>query len=62
MESPGPRASFGGWGLGEGHEENCKAVEEDDEDETLNWDEAQVCQHVLLQIKYIDMKGWTRPL
>ncbi len=42
--SPGPegaRASMGGWGLGVGAEE--KKVEEDDEEENLDWDQAQVC-------------------
>lgn len=36
----GARASMGGWGLGLGREE--KPTEEDDEDETLDWDQAQV--------------------
>jgi hypothetical protein len=43
MENPGARASSGGWGLGEVHEDSVNSVEEDDEDEPWNWDEAQVC-------------------
>lgn len=36
------RASVGGWGLGGGNEDSGKTVEEEDEDETLDWDQAQV--------------------
>jgi hypothetical protein len=42
VEPPGARASVGGWGLGVGIEDSGKATEEDDEDETLDWDQAQV--------------------
>ncbi|KAF9007987.1 HbrB-like-domain-containing protein [Cyathus striatus] len=34
------RASVGGWGLGEGHEP--KVVDDEEEDEPLTWDQAQV--------------------
>lgn len=42
MESSAARASVGGWGLGVGIEDSSKGNEEDDEDETLDWDQAQV--------------------
>lgn len=35
------RASVGGWGLGAGHEDAPKTAEEEDEDEPLDWDQAQ---------------------
>jgi hypothetical protein len=41
--SPGARASVCGRGLGGGIKDSGKATEEDDEDETLDWDQAQVC-------------------
>jgi hypothetical protein len=43
VESAAARASVGGWGLGAGHEDIGKAVEEEEEDEPLDWDQAQVC-------------------
>jgi hypothetical protein len=42
-ESAAARASVGGWGLGGGHEDSGKTAEEDEEDEPLDWDQAQVC-------------------
>jgi len=35
------RASVGGWGLGAGHEDAPKTAEEEEEDEPLDWDQAQ---------------------
>jgi hypothetical protein len=42
VESSGARASVGGWGLGAGHEDIGKPAEEEEEDEPLDWDQAQV--------------------
>ncbi|RDB24719.1 Target of rapamycin complex 2 subunit bit61 [Hypsizygus marmoreus] len=41
LESNATRASVGGWGLGAGHEDVGKATEEEEEDEPLDWDQAQ---------------------
>ncbi|KDR75396.1 hypothetical protein GALMADRAFT_249446 [Galerina marginata CBS 339.88] len=41
LEPSGTRASSGGWGLGAGNVENGKLAEEDEEDEPLDWDQAQ---------------------
>lgn len=41
------RASVGGWGLGVGREENGKPADDEEEDEPLDWDQAQVCWSVL---------------
>jgi hypothetical protein len=35
------RASVGGWGLGAGHEDAPKTAEEEEDDEPLDWDQAQ---------------------
>lgn len=35
--------SLGGWGLGGGQEDSGKMPEEDEEDEAMDWDQAQVC-------------------
>jgi hypothetical protein len=35
----------GGWGLGAGHEDIGKPAEEEEEDEPLDWDQAQVGLH-----------------
>ncbi|KAF8629174.1 hypothetical protein AX17_005759 [Amanita inopinata Kibby_2008] len=40
VESGAGRASVGGWGLGEGHVDAVKTVDEE-EDEPLDWDQAQ---------------------
>lgn len=46
LRSPDPenntRASVGGWGLGGGNVDNSKAADEEEEDEPLDWDQAQV--------------------
>lgn len=39
-EEGGNRESMGGWGLGAGVEETSKD-EEDEEDDAMNWDQAQ---------------------
>ncbi|PSR72172.1 hypothetical protein PHLCEN_2v11964 [Hermanssonia centrifuga] len=52
LKSPGPegaRASMGGWGLGVGAEE--KKVEEDDEEENLDWDQAQAVVERMVGMK-----------
>lgn len=41
LESSTTRASVGGWGLGAGHEDIGKPAEEEEEDEPLDWDQAQ---------------------
>ncbi|PPQ64995.1 hypothetical protein CVT26_015704 [Gymnopilus dilepis] len=41
IEPSGPRTSSGGWGLGAGNVENGKLTEEEEEDEPLDWDQAQ---------------------
>lgn len=41
-ESSAARASVGGWGLGAGHEDIIKTADEEEEDEPLDWDQAQV--------------------
>jgi len=40
-ESSAARASVGGWGLGAGHEDIVKMADEEEEDEPLDWDQAQ---------------------
>jgi len=68
LRSPEPpseqRASVGGWGLGTWNEEG-KYKEEDDEDEQLDWDQAQVCLRFLSSyIHWSDMHyllPWSRP-
>jgi hypothetical protein len=45
VESSAARASIGGWGLGAGHEDIGKPAEEEEEDEPLDWDQAQVGLH-----------------
>lgn len=47
VESTAARASVGGWGLGAGHEDVGKAAEEEEEDEPLDWDQAQVCHAIV---------------
>lgn len=41
-ESAAARASVGGWGLGAGHEDIVKMADEEEDDEHLDWDQAQV--------------------
>jgi hypothetical protein len=42
IEPTGTRANSGGWGLGAGNVENIKpGEEEEEEDEPLDWDQAQ---------------------
>ncbi|KAF8972942.1 HbrB-like-domain-containing protein [Flammula alnicola] len=38
---PGARVTSGGWGLGAGNVENSKGGEDEEEDEPLDWDQAQ---------------------
>ncbi|KAF9484479.1 HbrB-domain-containing protein [Pholiota conissans] len=38
---PGTRVTSGGWGLGAGNVENSKGVEDEEEDEPMDWDQAQ---------------------
>lgn len=49
----GPTRSYpqrgGGWGLGAGNEEVVRPVEEDDDDEALDWDQAQVSERYLAE-------------
>ena len=45
VESSAARASVGGWGLGAGHEDIDRPAEEEEEDEPLDWDQAQVGLH-----------------
>ncbi|KAG5646283.1 hypothetical protein DXG03_003879 [Asterophora parasitica] len=48
------RASVGGWGLGAGHEDVSKTLDEEEEDEMLDWNQAQaIVEH---------MVGMTAPL
>lgn len=39
----------GGWGLGAGNEEVVRPGEEDDDDEALDWDQAQVSENYQAQ-------------
>lgn len=39
----------GGWGLGAGNEEVVRPVEEDDDDEALDWDQVQVSESYLVR-------------
>lgn len=41
LVSSAARASVGGWGLGAGHEDTARTAEEEEEDEPLDWDQAQ---------------------
>jgi len=47
----GARGSVGGWGLGGGAEDSGKGTEEDDEDETLDWDQAQAVVERMVGMK-----------
>ena len=47
---PGVRGSVGGWGLGAGQEDTV--TKEEEEDEPLDWDQAQVCVFAFLVIGY----------
>ncbi|GLB37246.1 putative hbrB-like [Lyophyllum shimeji] len=41
------RASVGGWGLGAGHEDVSKTMEEEEDDEMLDWNQAQaIVEHM----------------
>lgn len=42
VENTAARASVGGWGLGAGHEDTVKTVDEEEEEEPLDWDQTQV--------------------
>jgi hypothetical protein len=53
VELPGARASFGGWGLGGGLEDGAKTVEEDDEDDPLDWDQAQVSRGLCISVSVL---------
>jgi len=41
----------GGWGLGAGNEEVVKPVEEDDDDEALDWDQVQAVVEKMVGMK-----------
>lgn len=55
LDSSAARASVGGWGLGAGHEDVGKAAEEDEEDEPLDWDQAQVCGKVDQHVQVVEL-------
>lgn len=44
----------GGWGLGAGNEDIIRPVEEDDDDEALDWDQAQAVVEKMVGIKPIE--------
>jgi len=47
LEPSGARGSTGGWGLGAGHEESHKVVDDEEEDYPSDWDQTQVGDRVL---------------
>lgn len=44
----------GGWGLGAGNEDIIRPVEEDDDDEALDWDQAQAAVEKMVGIKPVE--------
>jgi hypothetical protein len=56
---PGARVTSGGWGLGAGNIENSKGAEDEEEDEPLDWDQAQVRVEIIPNKKpYVYAFGW----
>ncbi|KII92235.1 hypothetical protein PLICRDRAFT_50655 [Plicaturopsis crispa FD-325 SS-3] len=51
IEGPGHRVSVGGWGLGAGNEDVGRAPEEDDDDDALDWDQAQAVVERMVGMK-----------
>ncbi|KAF8070291.1 HbrB-like-domain-containing protein [Lyophyllum atratum] len=47
LDTTATRASVGGWGLGAGHEDVSKTAEEEEEEELLDWNQAQaIVEHM----------------
>ncbi|KAF5385991.1 hypothetical protein D9615_002415 [Tricholomella constricta] len=48
LDTSAARASVGGWGLGAGHEDVSKTLDEEEEDEMLDWNQAQaIVEHMV---------------
>lgn len=50
----------GGWGLGAGNEDIIRPVEEDDDDEALDWDQAQAVVEKMVGIKPVETTADSR--
>lgn len=48
LDASTTRASVGGWGLGAGHEDVSKTAEEEEEEDMLDWNQAQaIVEHMV---------------